>query len=85
VILDPNSLWERIFAGVILELRWAMDKAMVWEVEFYNNMAPDLVQATGLRSVFPSFSAIFNRNMQKFPLFPCILIRNEGKTVQTQG
>ena len=29
---------------------------------------------------FPSFSAIFNRNCMKLPLFPCILIRNEGKT-----
>ena len=35
-----------------------------------------------LRSVFPSFSAIFNRKMQKLPLFSCILIRNDGKTDQ---
>ena len=28
---------------------------------------------------FPSFSAIFNRKMQKLPLFSWILIRNEGK------
>ena len=32
---------------------------------------------------FPSFSAIFNRSMQKLPLFSCILLRNEGKTDQT--
>jgi hypothetical protein len=38
--------------------------------------------AHGVRSVFPSFSAIFNRKMQKMPLFSCILIRNEGKTVR---
>ena len=31
-----------------------------------------------LRSVFPSFSAIFNRTMQKLPLFSCTLPRNEG-------
>ena len=31
------------------------------------------------RSVFPSFSAIFNRKMQKLPTFSCILIRNGGK------
>ena len=30
----------------------------------------------------PSFSAIFNRKMQKLPLFSCILIRNEGKNGQ---
>jgi len=28
---------------------------------------------------FPSFSAIFNRKMQKLPLFSCILLRNDGK------
>jgi hypothetical protein len=28
---------------------------------------------------FPSFSAIFDRKMQKLPLFSCILIRNEGE------
>jgi len=33
---------------------------------------------TRLPSVFPSFSAIFNRKMQKLPLFSCILLRNEG-------
>ena len=27
----------------------------------------------------PLFSVIFNSKMQKLPLFPCILIRNEGK------
>ena len=32
--------------------------------------------------VFSSFSAIFNRKMQKLPLFSCILIRNEGKNGQ---
>ena len=31
---------------------------------------------------FSSFSAIFNRKMQKLPLFSCILIRNEGKNGQ---
>ena len=31
-----------------------------------------------LRSGVPSFSAIFNRKMQKLPLFSCILLRNEG-------
>jgi len=31
---------------------------------------------------FSSFSAIFNRKMQKLPLFSCILMRNEGKTGQ---
>ena len=34
------------------------------------------------RSVFPSFSAIFNRKMQKLPLFSCISLRNEGKNGQ---
>ena len=34
---------------------------------------------------FPSFSAIFNRKMQKLPLFSCILLRNEGKTDQMHG
>jgi hypothetical protein len=29
---------------------------------------------------FSSLFAIFNRKMQKLPLFSCILIRNEGKT-----
>ena len=33
----------------------------------------------GSRSVSPSFSTIFNRKMQKLPLFSCMLIRNEGK------
>ena len=33
-------------------------------------------------SVFPSFSAIFNRKMQELPLLSCILLRNEGKTGQ---
>ena len=32
------------------------------------------------RSVSPSFSAIFNRKMQKLPLFSCIVLRNEGET-----
>ena len=27
----------------------------------------------------PLFSVIFNRNMQKLPLFPCILTRNKGE------
>ena len=31
------------------------------------------------RYVLPSFSAIFNRKMQKSPPFSCILLRNEGK------
>jgi hypothetical protein len=31
---------------------------------------------------FPSFSAFFNRKMQKLPLFSCISIRNEGKNGQ---
>ena len=31
------------------------------------------------RSVFPSFSAIFDGKMQKLPLFSCILIRKSGK------
>jgi len=35
------------------------------------------------RSVFPSFSAIFNRKMQKLHFFLCILIRNEGKNVNS--
>ena len=29
----------------------------------------------------PSFSAIFDREMQKLPLLPCILLRNDGKPV----
>ena len=37
------------------------------------------VGTNGCRSGFPSFSAIFNRRMQKMPLFSCILLRNEGK------
>ena len=34
---------------------------------------------------FPLFSCDFNRKMQKLPLFPWILIRNEGKTDQVDG
>ena len=37
-------------------------------------------QRCPLTTVFPSFSAIFNRKMQKLSLVSCILIRNEGKT-----
>ena len=30
----------------------------------------------------PSFAAIVDREMQKLPLFSCILLRNEGKSVR---
>jgi hypothetical protein len=42
------------------------------------------VSIVNCRSGFPSFSAIFNRKMQKLPLFSWSLIRNEGKTAACQ-
>ena len=47
---------------------------------------PEMMDSFGAEltgAVFPpSFSAIFNRKMQKLPLFSCILIRNEGKPLR---
>ena len=45
----PNSVYERVFLGWILGLRHAMDKAIVHEIRFYNEIARSLVPATGLR------------------------------------
>jgi hypothetical protein len=45
----PDSTYERVFLGWILGLRHAMDKAMILEIRFYNEIAAELVPATGLR------------------------------------
>lgn len=45
----PNSVYDRVFLGWILGLRHAMDKAMIHEIHFYNEIARLLVPATGLR------------------------------------
>ena len=60
-------------------------------LNFLKGEVTDFSAVSGLNNIagmygegrfFPLFSAIFNRKMQKLPLFSCILLRNEGKTDQ---
>jgi len=84
-------------AGILRGEDCVMDYVFVLQAAFQTldcracevvcNQAPWLSDHFGVRlvfrSVFPSFSAIFNRKMQKLPLFSCILMRNEGKNGQS--
>lgn len=54
----PNSLRGRIVIDYIVGLRSAKDLAMVLEIKFYEELAPDVVKATGLRLPTVYYSAI---------------------------
>jgi len=50
------------------------------QLEEWTNIVAPRLRATKERSVFPSFSAIFNRKMQKLPLFRAFYLEMKENT-----
>ena len=72
VRVDGNTIFKSWGAGIMV----FGHQTTSHNLSISNNT---FLQAGCIQVFFPSFSAIFNRKMQKLPLFSCILMRNEGK------